>query len=79
MAEHILEEETFPIVGWAGPARGMIREEVMAGMAEAGFTVSHSAPEPSPEEVRRALDWRTEPECGCCWCILPITCTTSTN
>lgn len=39
MADHILTEETFPIVGWAGPGGDMIRDDVMAGMAEAGFTV----------------------------------------
>lgn len=56
MAEHVLEEEIFPILGWAGPGGDMIREDVMGGMAEAGFTVSHSAPEPQLENVVRALD-----------------------
>jgi hypothetical protein len=54
MADHILEEETFPIVGWAGPGGEMIRDDVMAGMAAAGFTVSHSSP--GPEKVQQALD-----------------------
>ncbi|MFC1452005.1 hypothetical protein ACFLSJ_01520 [Verrucomicrobiota bacterium] len=56
MADHILEEDVFPIVGWAGPGGEMIRDEVMAGMAEAGFTVSHSRPGKSIDEVLRALD-----------------------
>ncbi|MFC1526243.1 hypothetical protein ACFL6X_05460 [Candidatus Latescibacterota bacterium] len=56
MADHILEEGAFPIVGWAGPGGEMIREEVMAGMAEAGFTVSHSGAGSELAAVRRALD-----------------------
>jgi len=56
MAEHILDEDVFPIVGWAGPSGGMVREDVMAGMAEAGFTVSHSGVGGDPKDVRRALD-----------------------
>lgn len=54
--DHILQEEVFPIVGWAGPGGDMIRDDVMAGMAEAGFTVSHSSAGADPEAVQRALD-----------------------
>lgn len=50
----ILADQTFPIVGWAGPGGEMIRPEVMAGMREAGFTVSHSSP--SPGKRLEALD-----------------------
>ncbi len=56
MADHILEEGVFPIVGWAGPGGDMIRDDVMAGMAEAGFTVSHSSPHPTERDVKKALD-----------------------
>ncbi|MFA6108895.1 MAG: hypothetical protein WDA75_09000 [Candidatus Latescibacterota bacterium] len=56
MSDGVLQDGIFPIVGWAGPGGEMIRDEVMAGMAEAGFTVSHSAPAPDLEAVKRALD-----------------------
>jgi len=56
MAQHILDEDAFPIVGWAGPGGEMIREDVMAGMAEAGFTVSHSGAGGDLKAVKRALD-----------------------
>lgn len=56
MAGHILDEDVFPIVGWAGPGGDMIRPDVMAGMAAAGFTVSHSSAGDDPAAVRRALD-----------------------
>ena len=56
MVNHILEEEVFPIVGWAGPGGEMIRADVMEAMAAAGFTVSHSRPESSLGSVRLALD-----------------------
>jgi hypothetical protein len=56
MAAHILEEGIFPIVGWAGPGGDLLRDDVMAGMAGAGFTVSHSAPHPEPAKVEKALD-----------------------
>jgi hypothetical protein len=52
----VLDEPIFPIVGWAGPSDDMIRPYVMAGMAEAGFTVSHSGVHGGVDEVRRALD-----------------------
>lgn len=60
MADHILDEEVFPIVGWAGPGGELIRPEVMAGMAAAGFTVSHSSAGADPQAVRRALDVAAE-------------------
>lgn len=56
MAPHVLDDPTFPIVGWAGPADAMIRPDVMAGMAEAGFTVSHSWVTGGLPEIVRALD-----------------------
>ena len=56
MAEHILDEDVFPIVGWAGPGGDMIREDVMAGMAEAGFTVSQSGAGSDLKTVKKALD-----------------------
>lgn len=56
MPDHILEEEVFPIVGWAGPGGDLINDKVMAGMAEAGFTVSHSAPNTKAADVLKALD-----------------------
>ena len=56
MADSILEEDIFPIVGWAGPGGDMIRDDVMAGMSEAGFTVSHSSPHSSEKDVSKALD-----------------------
>lgn len=56
MPAHVLDEDVFPIVGWAGPGGDLIRPDIMAGMAEAGFTVSHSAPGGDLDTVRRALD-----------------------
>jgi hypothetical protein len=56
MKGHILDEEVFPIVGWAGPGGDLLRDDILAGMAEAGFTVSHSAPHPDPAAVEKALD-----------------------
>ncbi len=50
----VLDEDIFPIVGWAGPGGAMIRPDVMQGMRDAGFTISHSSP--SPGERLRALD-----------------------
>jgi len=52
----VLDEDVFPIVGWAGPSGEMIRDEIMAGMAEAGFTVSHSSAGDELDAVLRALD-----------------------
>ena len=60
MAPHVLDDPTFPIVGWAGPGDAMIRPDVMAGMAEAGFTVSHSWVTGGLAEVVRALDVAAE-------------------
>ena len=34
----ILDVDPFPIMGWAGPAGEMIRDDVMRGMAEASMT-----------------------------------------
>lgn len=56
----ILNGESFPIVGWAGPSGEMLRPDVMRGMAEAGFTVSHSGVSGGVDELRRALDIAAE-------------------
>ena len=56
----VLDDAVFPIVGWAGPSGDMIRPDVMAGMAEAGFTVSHSSLRGDVDEVLRALDVAAE-------------------
>ena len=54
-ARYVLDEDaTIPIVGWGGPSGDMIRPEVMRDMAEAGFTVSVS--QPDPERMVAALD-----------------------
>lgn len=50
----VLDEPEIPIVGWAGPSGDMIRDDVMRGMAESGFTISHSST--STEEAEAALD-----------------------
>jgi len=36
----VLDEDMFPIVGWAGPSGDMIRLEIMRDMRKAGFTVN---------------------------------------
>ncbi|MCL5996456.1 MAG: hypothetical protein M1546_10450, partial [Chloroflexi bacterium] len=56
----ILDDDRFPIVGWAGPSGDMIRPDVMRGMAEAGFTVSHSWVQGDANELRRLLDIAAE-------------------
>ncbi|MCL4505234.1 MAG: hypothetical protein M1434_11925 [Chloroflexi bacterium] len=56
----ILDVDCFPIVGWAGPSGDMLRADVMSGMAEAGFTVSHSGVQGSASEVIKALDIAAE-------------------
>ncbi len=57
MNEHtILNESRFPIVGWAGPSGDVLRPDVMSGMTEAGFTVSHSSVAGDAHAVSRALD-----------------------
>ena len=56
MTKSVLDDGVFPIMGWAGPSEGMIREDVMRGMAQAGFTVSHSSVSGGLDEVKRALD-----------------------
>ena len=56
MTTSVLDDGVFPIVGWAGPSKEMIRDDVMAGMREAGFTVSHSQAGEATDEVVRALD-----------------------
>ena len=53
-------EGTIPIMGWAGPSDGMIRPDVMRGMADAGFTVSHSSVSGGADAVLRALDVAAE-------------------
>ena len=42
--QSIFTDGVFPIMGWSGPADGMIRGRLILrkSMAEAGFTVSHS-------------------------------------
>ena len=37
----VLDEEMFPIVGWAGLSGDMIRPDTMRDMRKAGFTVNH--------------------------------------
>lgn len=59
MARHVLDEDFFPIVGWAGPGYSSISDDLMAGMAEAGFNISldnwggHTS---SVKEMVKALD-----------------------
>lgn len=60
MADEILNEDVFPIVGWAGPGDAMIRADVMHGMADAGFTVSHSQVSGDLDDVVHALDVAAE-------------------
>ena len=60
MDNSVLDEPTYPIVGWAGPGDEMIRPEVMGGMADAGFTVSHSWVHGEVRDVLRALDVAAE-------------------
>ncbi|TFG73731.1 MAG: hypothetical protein E4H27_00245 [Anaerolineales bacterium] len=60
MADEILNEDVFPIVGWAGPGDTMIRADVMHGMADAGFTVSHSQVSGDLDDVVYALDVAAE-------------------
>ncbi len=52
----ILDDDRFPIMGWAGPSGDMIRPDVMLGMSAAGFTVSHSWVTGDAAEVIKALD-----------------------
>src|SRR5690349_2145029 len=56
----ILDVDRFPIVGWAGPSGAMLRPNVMRGMAEAGFTISHSSVQGGASEVIKALDIAAE-------------------
>ncbi len=56
----ILDVDQFPIVGWAGPSGEMLRPDVMRGMAEAVFTVSHSGVSGGVNELRKALDVAAE-------------------
>ena len=56
MTENILNEDLFPITGWSGPGDAMIRPDVMRGMADAGFTVSHSRVSGGLDDVVHALD-----------------------
>jgi hypothetical protein len=53
-------KSTFPIVGWGGPSGAMIRPEILRGMAEAGFTVSHSWVTGDASAVARVLDVAAE-------------------
>lgn len=52
----VLDEDVFPIIGWAGPSGKMINDQVMSDMAQAGFTVSHSSAGAESKEVLRSLD-----------------------
>jgi len=52
----VLDENVFPIIGWAGPSGKMINDHVMSDMAQAGFTVSHSSAGTEIKDVLRALD-----------------------
>ncbi|MCJ7737258.1 MAG: hypothetical protein MUQ10_08100 [Anaerolineae bacterium] len=56
MTNHALDSATFPILGWSGPSDAMIRPDVMSGMAEAGFTISHSRVNGDVADIRQALD-----------------------
>jgi len=56
----ILDEEVFPIMGYAGPSGDMINRQVMSDMAAAGFTVSHSDAGEDMDDVMRALDVAAE-------------------
>lgn len=54
-APYVLKDDpTIPIVAWPGPPGEMFREEVLAAMAEADFTVTISAVKPG--DIPRALD-----------------------
>ena len=49
-SDYILNDlDDIPIVGWYGPDGELIRPEIMAHMAEAGFNVSISSPQPGKE------------------------------
>jgi hypothetical protein len=54
----VLDEDVFPIVSWGGPSGEMLRPDILCGMAEAGFTVSHSLPDKG--KLREALDTAAE-------------------
>ena len=55
MTSTILDDgSVFPIVNWGGPSGDMLRPDILADLADAGFTVSHS--DPKPGERLRALD-----------------------
>jgi len=54
-ADYILDDpETLPIMGWIGPQKEMIRNDVMCAMSEAGFNISLS--QPSEGKLLEALD-----------------------
>ena len=59
---NILDDGVFPIVGWAGPSDEMIREDILSGMVEAGFTISHSSVNGGDAAMMRALDMAAK--CG---------------
>jgi hypothetical protein len=42
MLPSVLDEDVFPIVGWAGVSGDMVRPDTMCAMAEAGFTINHN-------------------------------------
>ena len=56
----IIPDESFPIVGWAGPSGKMIRKEIMDGMAHGGFNLSVSSVTGDDAEVEHALDVAAE-------------------
>jgi hypothetical protein len=55
-ANSVLDKNTIPILGWAGPCNEMINDKVMSGMAEAGFTISHSSAGTKIKDILHALD-----------------------
>jgi len=60
MTDKIIPDETFPIVGWAGPSDAMIRKDIMDGMARCGFNVSVSSVKGDVTAVEQALDIAAE-------------------
>lgn len=50
----MLDEPIMPILGWPGPSEDMLRDDVMKGMADAGFNLSLSGSQ--PDRVIKDLD-----------------------
>lgn len=55
-----LDEDLFPIVGWAGLSGEMIRSDTLRDMAQAGFTVNHNLPTRSDPDPVDMLDLARE-------------------